>query len=258
MLTTHVFRYGLRDFVAYILSTYTLGFGMSSSANINRGCFITVEGIDGTGKTTQSRLLKESLDNLGYSTILVFEPGGTEYGQRARELFFKFHEEMAPEAEVGLLLTAKTQLLQTVIRPALRAGKIVICDRYTDTLYAYQHHAKGYDREMMRAMIEAFGCGDMPDLTVLFDIEPETAIVRAERRNAERLAAGGGDQNSFDTAALDFRRRLRNGFLSETTRRDRGETFVIQGDNLSIDETRKEVLAGVQQFLKRFPNLRVA
>ena len=129
-----------------------------------KGFFITLEGGEASGKSSLTHRLFETLvKDHDLQVIVVHEPGGTPYGVKARELFLANHGTLVPEAEVGLLLTMKAQLLKTVILPALEEGKVVLCDRYTDTLLAYQHHAKGHDRKRMQALLDAFDVDVAPD-----------------------------------------------------------------------------------------------
>ncbi len=174
------------------------------------GLFITLEGLEGSGKTTLAQRLTDALRNQGYTVHLVGEPGGTPYGQAARQLFLTMHEQLAPESEIGLLLTCKAQLLRTVVEPALQRHEIVICDRYTDTLFAYQHHAKGHERALMTRMLSAFRCDRMPDLTLLLDISPETSIRRSRLRQQQ-----GGEFTSLDAAPLEFHRKVADGLARE-------------------------------------------
>lgn len=177
---------------------------------VRDGFFITMEGGEASGKTTITKLLGEYLTQLGYNVITTREPGGTPYGDKARQLFLDNHHEMVETAEIGLLFTMKAQLLKTIIEPALEQGSIVICDRYTDTLLAYQHHGKGLRRRPLTAMNAAFETNKIPDLTMLFDLPVEVALARIQRRRDE-----GGDYNSFDSATLDFHQRIRDGFHYE-------------------------------------------
>ena len=193
------------------------------------GLFLTLEGLESSGKSTLAKRLDEALSGMGYETLVVGEPGGTAYGQQARELFLNNHSKMVPEAEVGLLLTAKAQLLQEKILPALADGKIVICDRYTDTLFAYQHHAKGHDRKMMEEMLRAFNCQRMPDFTLLLRIDPEVSL----RRSLERKAAGGA-YTDLDAAPTAFHYAVSIGLIKELHYRAPGAYAVINAE-LDLD-----------------------
>jgi dTMP kinase len=189
-------------------TSYLSDYVMSSTHN---GFFITLEGGEASGKSSVTHRLFETLTKEhGLDVIVVHEPGGTPYGLKARELFLTNHGSLVPEAEVGLLLTMKVQLLKTVIIPALEAGKIVLCDRYTDTLLAYQHHAKGHDRSRMQALLDAFDVDVPPDLTLFLDVPPVVAVQRLQRRRNE-----GGAYDDLDAAAIEFHEKIRNGFVYE-------------------------------------------
>lgn len=214
------------------------------SRKFPQGLFITLEGLEGSGKTTQGKRLKEWFQRQGHEVVLVGEPGGTPYGLKARELFLAEHRNLAPAAEVGLLLTAKAQLLFTVIFPALAAGKVVICDRYTDTLFAYQHYAKGHDARMMQRMLEAFGCDYNPHLTILFDIAPETSVRRSLQRKNE-----GGEYTDLDAETVEFHGRVRTG-LHQRILKWVGRPYIsIPSDTATMDQITDRTVDALRQFL---------
>lgn len=167
--------------------------------------FITLEGPDGSGKTTQSRLLADWMQEQGYPVLLVREPGGTAIGERVREILHDpAHVGMTPWAEVFLFCASRAQLVAEVIRPALAAGRIVLCDRYADSTLAYQGYGRGLDLESLRAVLRLATGGLMPDLTFYLDISPEEGLTRRRR--------GGGEWNRLDREALEFHRRVRAGY----------------------------------------------
>lgn len=213
---------------------------------IRYGLFITLEGLESAGKSTQCKRLKAALEEEGYEVVLVGEPGGTPYGQQARKLFLETHQDLVPAAEVGLLLTAKAQLLQTVIEPALMEGKIVICDRYTDTLFAYQHHAKGHERALMEEMIKAFRVDRQPDFTLLLRIDPDVSVRRSwERKNA------GGEYSSFDAASVAFHTLVAFGLYKEITKRH-GAYAVLNGE-MSEEDVFQLALGQILGELENMP-----
>lgn len=173
-----------------------------------RGKFIVVEGLDGSGKTSVTNNLVEKLRKDGHTVLHVFEPGSTDLGTDIRSIFLAKHDNIVPESEVGLLLVSKVQLLKEKILPALARGEIVICDRFNDTLYAYQNGGKGISRTMMDRMVNAFGCNIEPDLTLYIDISAETSMKRNKKR-----ADDGGEANSLDLKGIEFRRKVRQTFL---------------------------------------------
>lgn len=210
-----------------------------------QGLFITLEGLEGSGKTTQARRLMEWFKRQGNQVVLASEPGGTPYGVKAREMFLAEHRSLVPEAEVGLLLTAKAQLLFTVILPALQAGKVVICDRFTDSLFAYQHFAKGHDGGMMQRMLESFGCDYNPHLTILFDITPETSVRRSLQRKNE-----GGEYSDLDAESLEFHSRVRAGLQQRILRWPGRPSIHIPSDTATMDEVTDRTINAIQSFLR--------
>jgi len=168
--------------------------------------FITLEGPDGSGKTTQARLLAHWLQEEGHPVVLVREPGGTTIGERIREVLHDpAHTGMSPWTEVFLYCAARSQLVAEIIRPALAAGQTVLCDRYADSTLAYQGYGRGLDLDALRLVLYLATGGLTPDLTFCLDISPEEGLAR--RR------AGGGEWNRLDQETVDFHRRVRTGYL---------------------------------------------
>ena len=150
------------------------------------GQFITFEGIDGSGKSTQIRMLAGELRQRGVDVLTTQEPGGTPLGRRLREAFLETEEVVEPIAELLLFTADRAQHVEHMIRPALRDGRVVISDRYADATYAYQGAGRGFPRGTVLEIIKLATGGLKPDLTVFFDISVENAI----RRMASRIAAG--------------------------------------------------------------------
>jgi len=168
--------------------------------------FITLEGPDGSGKTTQARLLARWLEEEGYPVVLVREPGGTIIGERIREVLHDpAHTGMSQWTEVFLYCAARAQLVAEIIRPALAAGQTVLCDRYADSTLAYQGYGRGLDLDALRLVLYLATGGLTPDLTFCLDISPEEGLAR--RR------AGGEEWNRLDQETVDFHRRVRTGYL---------------------------------------------
>ncbi len=170
-----------------------------------RGRFVTLEGGEGSGKSTQLEALARTATSAGLTVVTCREPGGTPLGERLRDALFATTEaETAPSAETELLVfnAARAQLVREVIHPALDAGHLVLCDRYTDSTVAYQHYGRGLDRTTVDAVNTA-ATGDLtPDLTVLLDLEPEAGFARGEQRT-----------DYLEREALAFHRQVRRGFL---------------------------------------------
>jgi dTMP kinase len=168
------------------------------------GLFVTLEGPEGSGKTVVARRLAAELERRGRHVVLTREPGGTRLGERVREILLgRADLEIDPRADALLFNAARAQLVAEVIRPALRAGFIVVCARFADSTLAYQGYGAGLPIEELRALAQVATGGLEPGLTILLDVDPETGI----RRKAE------GARNRFESIDLDFHRRVRAGFL---------------------------------------------
>src|SRR5919108_1171496 len=184
------------------LSRPGLACGHATVAEIRRssvrGVLITFEGVEGSGKSTQIRRLERWLRDEGYRTETTSEPDGTELGVAVRRLF---EREPRPLAELFLFLAARHQHVVEKLRPWLRAGRIVLCDRYTDATVAYQGYGRGIDPELIRELnVQATG-GVLPDLTLLFDLDPAIGVRRIAGRRLDR----------FEREKLAFHRRVGGG-----------------------------------------------
>ncbi|NLF23079.1 MAG: dTMP kinase [Lentisphaerae bacterium] len=179
------------------------------------GPFITFEGPEGSGKSTHIRLLAEQLRARGREVLVTREPGGTPLCEAIRGLLQHdtADESPTPRAEALLFFASRAQLVETTIRPALRRGVWVLCDRYADSTFAYQGHGRGFPLDALQA-INAFATGALvPDLTLLLDID---AAASRQRLAARQAAASGGDR--FERESDAFHDRLRRGFLDLATR----------------------------------------
>lgn len=170
------------------------------------GVFITVEGIDGSGKSIQLGLVAKYLMERGLRNILVTaEPGGTSIGDELRGVVHDFrHNDMQPVAELLIYTASRAQLVGQKIRPHLAKGRLVLCDRYTDSTTAYQGYGRGLPMEDIMDCARIATGGLVPDLTVLFDIEPKLGLQRRK---------GGAEWNRMDAQDIDFYQRVRNGYL---------------------------------------------
>lgn len=172
------------------------------------GVFITLEGPDGSGKTSAAKRLASSLRAIGLDVVSVHEPGGTELGERLRELLLHREEvPIDPLADALLFNAARAQLVREVIRPALAAGRMVVCARYADSTLAYQGYGAGLDLDLLRRL-EAIATGGLkPDLTILLDLPVDVGLTRKRR--------GRGPLTRFESRLdLAFHRRVRDGFLA--------------------------------------------
>jgi dTMP kinase len=159
-----------------------------------RGFFLSLEGIDGSGKTTLAVSLEEWLKGKGCEVVRTREPGGTALGRRIRELLLDTGSELSPEAELCLYLADRAQHTEEVIIPALEAGRIVISERYADSTVAYQGHGRGLDLKLVAAMNELVSAGLRPDLTILLEAPVETGLRRRGALSPDRLEA---EERSF-------------------------------------------------------------
>ena len=201
------------------------------------GRFITIEGIDGAGKSTQTANLLKFLKDKGIDVVHTREPGGTPPGEKIREMLLS--DEMGATAETLLFFAARAEHVEKVIQPALDAGRWVLADRFTDATYAYQAGGKGFSGEKIEAL-EHWTLGNFePDLTILFDIAPEKA--------AERLRARAGNEDRFERMGVDFFTRVRNAYLLRA--RNSPSRFLIVDAEQSPDEVARRIAQGVAQWL---------
>jgi dTMP kinase len=201
---------------------------------MRRGYFITFEGLDGSGKTTQLRRLAESLQAEGYRVVTLRQPGGTALGDRIRGVLLDSRSEdalgpISPAAEMALMFADRAQSIAQVILPALAAGAIVLCDRYTDSSEAYQGGGRQLGSERILAM-HAVACdGLQPDLTLLLLPSLEASLRRARRRNQRHVERAGTDENRFERESDEFYRRIYNKY-EEIAARDSERVVVIRDD----------------------------
>lgn len=168
-----------------------------------QGIFITLEGVDGSGKSTKAEILRLDLQALGYEVVSLREPGGTALSEKIRYLLLNpANSEMCDECELLLYEASRAQLVREVIEPALERGAVVICDRFFDSTFAYQCVARGLDEEMVRTANRLGSCGIMPDRTIIFDVAPDAALGRAVKDGADRLEGEG----------VNFQERVREGY----------------------------------------------
>lgn len=204
------------------------------------GLFVTFEGPEGAGKSTQLRLLAARLQAQEMPHLLTREPGGTEIGGQLRELVLDTRSQMGAMTEFLIYSASRAQLVGEVLRPALEAGTVVVCDRYVDSSYAYQGAGRGLDMAHLRAVSLAATGGLTPDLTVLLDIPADLGLRRAAR-------VGAPDR--IEQAGLDFHTRVREGFLALAAAEP--ERFLMLDGALPTDELAEQVWAGVSRLRRR-------
>jgi dTMP kinase len=206
------------------------------------GKFITFEGIDGSGKSTQLRMLAGDLRARGLDVIATCEPGGTPLGRRLREAFLETEETVAPRAELLLFAADRAQHVELLIKPALLEGRTVISDRYADATFAYQGAGRGFDEATVNRVIELATGGLKPDLTLFFDITVETAIKRMSGRPDSETV-----RNRMDLETAEFYERVRRSYLGIAEREP--ERFTVIDANGPMDEIHKTVGEIVTAFL---------
>lgn len=207
--------------------------------SMSRGYFITFEGLDGSGKTTQLRRLAAALEAEGRAVVTLRQPGGTALGDRIRSVLLDSGSEaalgpIAPEAEMALMFADRAQSIAQIIRPALAAGSVVLCDRYTDSSEAYQGGGRGLGSARILAM-HAAACDDLqPDLTLLLLPSLESSLRRARRRNQRSVERTGADENRFEREPDDFYRHVYSKY-EEIAAREPHRVVPLRDDG-SIEE----------------------
>ena len=196
---------------------------------MSKGLFITFEGGDGCGKTTQIKLIDEYLRNKGYKTLLTREPGSKGLGVKLREILLNYDGEVSPTCESFLFLADRAQHVDCIIKPALEEGTIVLCDRHTDSTVAYQGYGRGLDLEQIYKLNNIATCVLNPDLTVVFDVDVETSQKRV-----------GLEKDRMESAGIEFFERVRKGFL-EIAKQEPERVKVVDSTQ-SIEEIHKQIL----------------
>lgn len=216
--------------------------------SIQKGFFITFEGIEGSGKTTQAEKLYRTLLKRGYPTLFTREPGGTEISEKIRAVLLdRAHTEMASWTELFLYLASRAQLLHQVILPSLKEGKIVLSDRFSDSTLAYQGGGRGLDRKKIKSLNALYTEGREPDLTFLFDIPPEEGIFRATHRRGNPNRASQKDR--IESEKETFFRKVREEYR-RIAGEDPGRVRVINGRKKE-EEIEEEVLRIVEDRLEK-------
>lgn len=207
-----------------------------------RGKFITFEGIDGSGKSTQLRILASDLRVQGFDVLETREPGGTPLGRSLRKAFLETEENVSPLAELLLFAADRAQHIDFLIKPALSEGKIVVSDRYADATFAYQGAGRGFDEKTINQVIKLATGGLKPDLTLFFDVSVENAILRTKSRSNDETI-----KNRMDSETFEFYERVRNAYLKIAHKEPK--RFQVINANNSIEEIKAEVWQIIQKFL---------
>ncbi len=206
--------------------------------------FITFEGPDGGGKTTQVAMTVATLNARGHHVLLTREPGGTAIGDQIRHVLHDMkNQAMHPRAELLMYSASRAQIVEEVIKPHLATDGVVICDRFFDSTYAYQGYGHGLDLAQLR-LITGFATGGLkPDITILLDIAPEDSLQR-------RLSAldKGGEWNRLDAMALDFHKRVRDGYHALVAAEP--ERWVVVNAAQSVEKVQTDILTVLEKRLK--------
>lgn len=213
-----------------------------------RGKFITIEGLDGCGKSTQLGKLAAVLRAQGIEVVLTREPGGTPAGEAIRTVLLDSRTTgLAPLAELALMFASRSQHLHQVILPALAAGRFVLCDRFTDSSEAYQGGGRKVGIEPVHQLHQLLCAGLQPDLTLLMDSEVSASVARARRRNT--AASGPHDENRFEQESRAFFERVRNAYL--TIARREPERVILLDARRPVDIVHNEIVEAVRTRLLR-------
>lgn len=210
--------------------------------------FISFEGIEGSGKSTAQRLLAEHFQGLGHDPLLTREPGGCALGRSLRPILLDARTRgLSSRAELYLFLADRAQHVAEVILPALEAGHIVLCDRYTDSTLAYQGHGRGLDPERLRRINDMATGGLLPDLTLLLDLPVHCGLERAGQRNREEGTVLS--EGRFDAESLEFHERVRQGYRALAA--DEPDRIAIIDASQPPEDVMLQCLSAVEAVLRR-------
>jgi len=203
---------------------------------MERGLFITFEGADGCGKTTQLNLLKNYLIDRGYEVVTTREPGGKGLGEKVREILLNYDGVVSDRCESFLFLADRAQNIDIIVNPAVEQGKIVLCDRHTDSTVAYQGYGRGLDIEQINMLNNLATKNKKPDLTFVFDVDIETSMQRV-----------GQNKDRMENAGMEFFNRVRNGYLKLA--KQEPQRIKVVDSTQSIEEVFEDVKAIINSYL---------
>jgi len=213
-----------------------------------KGKFISIEGPEGCGKTTQSDILVKYLKEKGREVILTREPGGTRVGEQIRSLVLDAkYEEMEPLTELMLMAASRAQHVLEKIMPAVAQGKVIVCSRFTDATITYQGYGRGFNRELLKTMNSIATGGVMPDLTLLIDIDVRTGLRRAF--GVEKAEAKAGEGDRLESEDIGFHERVRYGYL-ELAKAEPERIRVIDGSG-TVEQVSAAIRREVDALLSR-------
>lgn len=203
---------------------------------MKKGLFITFEGADGCGKTTQINLLKNYLENQGYQVVLTREPGAKGLGEKVREILLNYEGAVSDRCESFLFLADRAQNIDIIVNPAVNEGKIVLCDRHIDSTVAYQGYGRGLDIDRIKMLNNIATNGRKPDLTIVFDIDVETSMQRV-----------GKNKDRMESAGIEFHNRVRDGYLKIA--KEEPERIKVVNSIQTVNDVFEEVKKIVNKYL---------
>lgn len=202
---------------------------------MTQGLFITFEGPDGCGKTTQMNLLAQYFEKKGKKVVLTREPGGKGLGEKVREILLNYNGEVSDRCESFLFLADRAQNIDIIVKPAVKQGEIVLCDRHIDSTVAYQGYGRGLDINEINMLNNLATGGKKPDLTFVFDVDVETSMKRV-----------GKEKDRMESAGIDFHNRVRNGYL-ELAKQEPTRIKVLDATK-TIEEIHEKVVEIVEKL----------
>ena len=207
----------------------------------DKGLFITFEGADGCGKSTQLELLKNYLESKGFKTVITREPGAKGLGEEIRKLLLHYDGYVSPKCEAFMFLADRAQNIDTIVKTAVNEGKIVLCDRHTDSTIAYQGYGRGENIEKLAFLNNLATDNYKPDLTLVYDVDIETALSRR-----------GNDRDRMEQAGKEFQIKVQNGYKQLALKEPKRVKLIDAKD--SIEKVFEKTKQEVEQLLKKSYN----
>jgi dTMP kinase len=209
-----------------------------------RGLFITLEGVEGSGKTTQAATLADALRIEGRTVSVTHEPGGTKAGEAIRKIFLDPEVSLDVASELLLVLADRAQHVREKLRAGVEAGKVVISDRYSDSTVAYQGYGRGFDLTLLRQLNQLATTGMVPDLTIVLDCPAEVGLARTR----ERVKGQAHRFDRFESELVDFHRRVREGFLA-IAKAEPGRVKIVNSE-APFESASAEILAAARELIR--------
>ncbi len=211
---------------------------------MGRGLFITLEGVEGSGKTTQAATLADTLRKEGRTVAVTHEPGGTRAGEAIRKIFLDPEVSLDVASELLLVLADRAQHVREMIRPRVEAGEIVISDRYSDSTVAYQGYGRGFDLPLLRQLNQLATADMVPDLTIVLDCPAEVGLARTR----ERVKGQAHRFDRFESEMVEFHRRVRDGFLA-TAKAEPHRVKIVDSES-SFENVAAAILSAAHELIR--------